>query len=127
MKTPTRIHKGKRQILFEGVWCDVPHGYRAGDEVNTKHKATMRAVNNAKEILGDETDLWTKYSDLLDEQAMATSPRYIPINKIVFDELSKKMSERIDAEILNGLLGRIDGFTIYKSPALPLDRKQNDE
>ena len=122
MKAPTRIHKGKRQILFEGVWCDVPHGYRTGDEVNAKHKATMRAVASAKEVLGDVEDRprWFDLKDLPGRD-----------HDIWIDEWSRITTKKIDDAMIkaltSGLIGTMGGFKIHHSPAAPLDRKQNDE
>ena len=122
MNTPTRIHKGKRQILFDGVWCDVPHGYRKGDDVNAKHKAMMRAVNDAKDVLGDDEP--PRWFDL------AAGYQGHSIRHMIVDEWVTVTAKKVDEEVLNtiisGLIGRVDKFTIvHDEIAVTLDRKQN--
>lgn len=113
MKAPTRIYRGKRQILFEGVW------------LNAKQKAINRAVRSAKEILGDESPLATM-SELLDSTVL--NQLIMVSNQLVMDEIGVAFNKKLDDTILknltSGLLGKIDRFTIHQTSAVPLDWKQ---
>lgn len=54
MKAATRVHKGRRQVLFEGVWCDIPHGYHM--RTLTEEMRKRKLVVDAKKVLGDEPE-----------------------------------------------------------------------
>lgn len=93
MNFPTRTLRGRKQIQFEGVWCDVPHGYNPSSAELTKLIEQRQMVREAKRVLGDEPDTLV-FDGKLDISSLWS--------KKLLNELTKSMVADFERVIIYG-------------------------